>query len=180
MSIKIDPEIVRMAAETVRAEILRPATLKLDPALVEKIRERVPVFHGISPDRLLHTLAMAEQYPVKADEAVFRQGDMGDSFYVVLSGEFTVQRRSNGHSVELARLAAGSCFGEMALVGHHTRSATVRAVADSVALRFYRDHVDDSPETAALIYRNIARILAQRLEVSSEMLADLVGKTTAR
>ena len=55
----------------------------------------------------------------------------------------------------------------------------MRAVSDSVALRFYRDHVDSSPETSALIYRNIARILAKRLEVSSEMLADLVQQRRA-
>lgn len=179
MPARIDPEIIRMAAETVRAEVLRPPTIRLDPALVEKIRERVPVFHGMGPDRLLQALALAEQYPVKDGDAVFRQGDLGDSFYVVLSGEFAVERRSNGHSVELARLGAGSCFGEMALVGSHTRSATLRAVGgDAVALRFYREHVDNRPETSALIYRNIARILAERLEVSSEMLADLVRKTS--
>lgn len=175
MPARIDPEIVRMAAETVRAEVIVPPTLKLDPALVEKIRERVPIFQGLVPDRLLRTLALAEQYPVQDGEAVFRQGDLGDSFYVVLSGEFAVERRSNGEVVELARLGAGSCFGEMALVAHHTRSATLRAVGgDAVALRFYRDHVDAMPEVASLLYRNIARILAERLEVSSEMLADLV------
>jgi CRP/FNR family cyclic AMP-dependent transcriptional regulator len=175
MPAKIDPDIVRMAAETVRAEVLRPPTIKLDPALLAKIRERVPVFQGMAQDQLLHTLALAEQYPVKDRETVFRQGDLGDSFYVVLSGEFAVERRSASRSVELARLGAGSCFGEMALVGKHTRSATLRAVGgDAVALRFYAEHVDASPETSALIYRNIARILSERLNTSSEMLADLV------
>ncbi len=180
MPAKIDPDIVRMAAETVRAEVLVPPTLRLDPALVEKIRERVPIFQGLPPDRLLRTLALAEQYPVKDGEAVFRQGDLGDSFYVVLHGEFLVERRTHGQSVPLVRLGAGSCFGEMALVGTHTRSATLRAVdGDAVALRFYRDHVDAIPEVSALIYRNIARILAGRLEVSSEMLADLVQQQRA-
>jgi hypothetical protein len=43
-------------------------------------------------------------------------------------------------------------------------------------MRFYRDQVDANPESAHIIYRNIAGILASRLESSSEQLADLTGR----
>jgi CRP-like cAMP-binding protein len=62
----------------------------------------------------------------------------------------------------------------MALVGNHVRSATVRATQDAVTMRFYRELVDANAESALAIYRNIARILANRLHESSEMLAELV------
>lgn len=174
---KVDPAIIALAAENVRAEIIsdKGPTLKLDPAIVQKIKEKVPVFAGMSLECLLRTLAVAEYYPVTADEVVFTEGDIGDSFFVVVAGEVRVEKQRNGRAVELARLGSGECFGEMALVGRHVRSATVRALNAVSTMRFYRERVDANPESAHLIYRNIARILAGRLDESSEMLAELVG-----
>jgi CRP-like cAMP-binding protein len=175
---KVDPAIIAIAAENVRAEIITekaaPA-LKLDPSIVQKIKEKVPVFNGMGMECLLRTLAVAEYYPVKAGEVVFNEDDIGDSFFVVVAGEVRVEKQRNGKPVELARLGAGECFGEMALVGKHVRSATVRALTDVTTMRFYRERVDANSESAYLIYRNIARILAGRLDESSEMLAELVG-----
>jgi len=176
---KVDPAIVQMFAENVRAEVLvRPTGIKLDPAIVQKIKQKVPIFSGMTPDCLMSTLAVAEYFPVKAGEVVFKERDIGDSFFVLIAGEVLVEKNTNGKVVELARLSAGNCFGEMALVGNHLRSATVRATGDAVTMRFYRELVDSNPESAHIIYRNIARILASRLDESSVMLADLVGQKT--
>jgi len=59
---------------------------------------------------------------------VFREGDKGDRLYVVLSGEASVLARRDGREREVARLRAGECFGEMALLGGGARNATVRCV----------------------------------------------------
>ena len=177
---KVDPAIVQIFAENVRAEVIvRPTPIKLDPAIIQKIKQKVPIFSGMTPDCLMRTLAVAEYFPVKAGEAVFNERDIGDSFFVLIDGEVVVEKISNGKTVELARLSAGNCFGEMALVGNHLRSATVRATRDAVTMRFYRELVELNSESAHIIYRNIARILASRLDESSVMLADLVGQKTA-
>lgn len=178
---KMEPVKVRYTPESLRPDALaRPATLKLDPAIVQKIKEKVPIFNGMSAERLLRTLAMAEHHPVPAGSVVFNEGDMGDSFYVVIAGEVVVEKSGGARAVELARLGAGSCFGEMGLVGNRLRSATVRALDDVVTLCFHRKHVDAHIETGFLIYRNIARILANRLDDSSEMLAHLVRRKSER
>lgn len=174
---KIDPLIVKLAAENVRAEVLLPpASLALDPALLQKIKQRVPIFSGMSADCLLRTLALAEHCAVKADAVVCRQGEAGDSFFVLISGEVRVEKNTATQQVELARLGAGHSFGEMSLVGRHLRSATVRALQNCVLMRFDRTQIDAVPESAHIIYRNIAGILASRLESSSEQLADLSGR----
>ena len=59
----------------------------------------------------------------EAGEAVFQQGDLGDSMYVVRSGEVEIIR----DGVSVVRLGAGEYFGELALLHEHGRSATVRA-----------------------------------------------------
>jgi CRP/FNR family cyclic AMP-dependent transcriptional regulator len=177
---KVDPTLVQMFAENVRAEVIAPVTsFKLDPAIIEKIKRKVPIFSGMSSDRLMKTLAVAEYCSVKAGEVVFNELDIGDSFFVLMSGEVLVEKLRNRKTVTLARLNAGHCFGEMALVGNHVRSATVRVTRDVVAMRFYRDLIDANPDSAHVIYRNIACILARRLGESSELLADLVGQSAA-
>lgn len=175
---KIDPAVVKIFAENVRAEIIqRPAGLSLDSAIVQKISARVKVFKDMNTDCLLSTLAMGEHQPHKAGDIVFNEGDIGSSFHIVVSGEVVVEKNKNGQVVTLAKLGAGECFGEMALVGGHVRSASVRALRDAVTIRFDRERVDAYPDSAHVIYRNIARILSARLDESSEMLADLVVRT---
>lgn len=175
MSTKIDPAVVQIFAENVRAQVLpRPVNMKLDSSIVQKIAQRVPVFAGMTPDCLMRTLATADHYPLRAGDAVFNEGDMGSAFYVVIAGEVSIQKQRNGESVVLAQLGTGECFGEMALVCNDVRTATVVAVRDSVTMRFERERIDANPESAHIIYRNIARILSTRLHESSVMLADLV------
>ena len=178
---KIDPAVVQIFAENVRAQILPKAgSIKLDPAIVQKIAQRVPVFAGMPPECLVATLATAENYPVPTGEAVFREGDIGSAFYVVISGEVIVQKHKDGAVVELARLGTGQCFGEMALVRNDLRTATVVAATDSVTMRFDGERIDANPQSAQYVYRNIARILSSRLDESSEMLAELVVQQKSR
>jgi len=59
---------------------------------------------------------------------VFRQGELGDRLYIILSGQAEVLRANGQAETLLARLGAGQCFGEMALVQEKTRNASVRCV----------------------------------------------------
>lgn len=61
-------------------------------------------------------------------EVIFRQGDHGDRLYVVVDGEVEVVKEEPGQKELLARLGPGECFGEMALVSDHPRTATARSV----------------------------------------------------
>jgi NADH dehydrogenase len=62
-------------------------------------------------------------------QVVFREGDLGDRVFIILSGEAEVVRRRLGSETVLARLGAGEYFGEMALLDETVRNATVRCVA---------------------------------------------------
>jgi NADH dehydrogenase len=62
-------------------------------------------------------------------EIIFRQGDRGDRLYVIVEGEVELFQEEAGHAPSLlARLGAGECFGEMALVNDRPRMATARSV----------------------------------------------------
>lgn len=168
---RVDPARVPKVAEQALAR--QSPSLRLDPALVQKIALKVPIFAGMNQDALLGTLATGEHYSVRQGEALFREGDLGNSFFVLIAGEVAVEKLHEGKAVQLKRLGAGECLGEMALVGNDLRTATVRALGDTVAIRFYRELIDANPASAAIIYRNIARTLAARLGESSVELLDL-------
>lgn len=178
---KLDPLIIQASAETVRAEVLPSAVApKIDAKMVQKIRQWVPLFSGMSPEELAQTLALAQPVAVRAGAAFCQEGESGRAFYVLLSGDVRIEKQARDLPVELARLGPGHCFGEMALVGKNLRSATVRALSDCTALRLERAQIDAHPGIAHLIYRNVAAILASRLKSSSDRLADLSGPPADR
>lgn len=92
--------------------------------LVElELLKRVPMFSRSSP-LVLETLA-AVLGTVVVDEGatVVKEGDPGDSLYLVAEGEFIVEKDGK----ELARLGPGDVFGEIALLYEVPRTATVRS-----------------------------------------------------
>jgi len=58
-------------------------------------------------------------------EIVFHEGDLGDSVYVIESGQCDVVREENGGPIVLATLQAGDYFGEMAVLSDKTRNASI-------------------------------------------------------
>jgi HlyB family type I secretion system ABC transporter len=69
-------------------------------------------------------------------ETIVREGDPADAFYVLASGKARIVKRSEqGEEIPLDTLRPGDAFGEMGLLEHSTRTATVRASTDVRALR---------------------------------------------
>lgn len=69
----------------------------------------------------------ASQAHYEPGEVVFDEGDMGDSLFMILSGEVEVSKRVGGESKDIGTLGPGEYFGEMALLGRAPRSAGARA-----------------------------------------------------
>lgn len=83
----------------------------------------VPLFAKCSNRDLGQVAKELEVVEYPAGAAIVRQGDMGDSFFVLLEGEADVNR--NGHKV--ATLGGGSFFGELSLLDPAPRNADVVA-----------------------------------------------------
>ena len=72
-------------------------------------------------------------------DLIFRQGDVGDQFYVIVSGEVDLLREKGSQEVPIARLGPGEHFGESALIHGKRRSATARAVGPVDLIMLGRD-----------------------------------------
>lgn len=84
-----------------------------------------------------------ERTPVQRGEALIREGDEGDYYYVVEAGRFQVERMVGGAKVVLAELRSGDAFGEEALVSEAKRNASVHALSDGVLLRLAREDFNE-------------------------------------
>src|ERR1700736_3559069 len=78
-----------------------------------------------------------ETVSLKAGEVLFEQCTMGDLIYVVSEGEFDIVRELADGGEELVKVAGpGDYFGEIGVLFHMPRSATVRARTDASAIGY--------------------------------------------
>ena len=86
---------------------------------------------------LLEDSASTER-SVGQDEVILRQGEGGDSIYVIGSGSVeAILDPGDGTPISLAVLGRGEVFGEIALIAGRPRSATVRAKEHSIVLELH-------------------------------------------
>jgi CRP/FNR family cyclic AMP-dependent transcriptional regulator len=127
---------------------------------------RSPIFSGLSERDLAQLAEVAVPRAYLEGEAIFREGDTGDTCYVVRSGRVRVTRRhSDGRVLTLAELAPGQMFGELAMFSGETRSATVEAMEDTRAL--------------ALLAGDVRRLLLSHPEIAVKMLGGIADRLRA-
>ena len=96
----------------------------------------IAIFAGLDAAVIAEIAAIATAVEVAANTPLVRQGDPGDALFVILSGALEVLLELDGGGRQaLAQLSAGDCVGEMALLSHRARSATVIARAPTRVLR---------------------------------------------
>ena len=103
-------------------------------------------------------------------QALFLEGDESQDLYVLISGELGVIK---GDKLLATLVEPGSLFGEMSVLLGNKRTATVRALTDSEVFCIPADRVKEFllkyPEAA----QTITRLLAQRLDKTSQILYGL-------
>jgi CRP-like cAMP-binding protein len=102
-----------------------------------------PLLDVLDQNALDFALESGHVRQVRRGETVIRQGERGDSLFLVLEGSVDVERYHPvlGMIVRLSTLTAGAFFGEQSLVAGVARSATVRARRETTVLELGRDTV---------------------------------------
>ena len=128
-----------------------------------ELLSRVEVFAGLEPKELDQVAQVAVPRRYDRGEVVFREGDSGDTCFVVKSGAVSVMREhQDGRVIALAELRAGAMFGELAMFGGETRSATVETLEPTHAV--------------ALLAGDMRRLLRQHPDIAVKMLAALAER----
>lgn len=114
----------------------------------------MPLFEGCTPNELSRVAASALRNDAAEGEDLTREGDAGSTFYLVAKGMASVSRQGR----KLAALGPGSYFGEIALVEHGPRTATV--TAETPMLLFTLE-----AEELAAVMRDVATV-RERIETA--------------
>jgi len=88
---------------------------------------KCPVLSGLTPATLSQVAEQMQRETHPAQTVIFRQGEPGDKFYLVLEGEVEVLLEEPGGPRPIATVGPGGFFGEIALISGEPRTATVRA-----------------------------------------------------
>jgi hypothetical protein len=117
-----------------------------------------------------------EQFPQWA--VIVKQGDPGDSMYLILQGELRVRIMVLGKETILTTLGVGEFFGDISLFDHGPRSADVVANADSLLLKITATGFDElakaAPELATPFLRAVGQTLSARIRADNKRYGDSV------
>ena len=151
--------------EGVRAAAQRPESLPAPTAGRTSVPV-TPLFGDLEPAEMEGVVRALLLHHVESGRVVVREGEPGDSLFVVVSGALGVTTCVGSEDVELAILRAGDFFGEVALLAGGRRSATVKALLASELLEMRRD-----------VYEEVVRHFPRVRQVMERFCRDRAGKT---
>jgi CRP/FNR family transcriptional regulator, cyclic AMP receptor protein len=127
---------------------------------VESLR-RAPLFEGLSKKDLVQLARLTEDLEIPAGTVLTKEGETGREFFVIVDGEAVVKRKGR----RVATLGPGDFFGEIALVEHVPRRATVTT---KTALRCF-----------LLTQQSFLRVLDEQAGVERKVLRALARRVLA-
>lgn len=139
---------------------------------------KTPLFSDLTADELAYLSQKVNALQVPAGSTIFREGDSGDSIFIIAHGEVKIlSRNPKGEDVEVARLKDGDFFGEFAYFSNSKRQASAAAAADTELLELTRDILTDvtekHPRVKEVLLRFYKYRVADKLMVTSQLFRDL-------
>jgi CRP/FNR family transcriptional regulator/CRP/FNR family cyclic AMP-dependent transcriptional regulator len=150
-----------------------------------ELLKQVPLFNGLSPDHLRQLSEACRMRKLRADEALFYEGEPGETLFLVVSGQVKIQRVTpSGKLVVLAVRGPGEHVGEMALLDGEPRSADAVTVEPCVLLLLARDRFQSCMAEHPQIALNLLASLTRRLREAANQTEgfrelDVLGRVAA-
>ena len=117
---------------------------------------RTPLFSDLGRDELVTLIGKVRYQTVSQGEFVFKEGDSGDSIYIINNGEVEIiSRDRRGNDVALATLKEGDFFGEFGFFSNARREASVRAKSPASLLEIVKKDIADIIER----HRRVAGVI---------------------
>lgn len=139
---------------------------------IQQLLGGVELFDGLSEDNLIEIAKLCSYRQLKEGEYLVKQGDFGRELFIVNEGvlEISVQRGTKPHVI--INLGYGQLIGEMSLVDHGPRSASVKAIQEPTSIQVIKnkDFLELCQRNTQIGYRvmlNLAADLSFKLRHSN-------------
>jgi serine/threonine protein kinase len=136
------------------------------------VAKTLPFFKDFPENELWEVLKLSKWAKFKPDTQLIKEGDHGDSFFILAGGYVRVTRGKKTLSV----LTAGDCFGEMAYLAHNKdatrRSATVTTTSDTIVIKIRAEDLRAASLSCRRLFdERFLNTLVDRLEKANQQLA---------
>ncbi len=136
---------------------------EFDTVQFTRMVRKIKLFANIQMGLLEKILAWVSMFSYKKGEKICRQGETGDSFFVIYEGRVSVTVREWGFfSRRLSVLGPGDCFGEMALLRQAPRNATITCTEDAKVFMLLAEHFNDALAGNAIFAEEVRRLALER------------------
>jgi HEAT repeat protein/ATP/ADP translocase len=123
----------------------------------------VPLFAELSPEELRQVAAIAGEHTFKDGDAFVKEGELGDEMYIIVSGLVRVMKGAEG-SRQIAQRGPGEFVGEMSILSHEPRMASLVADGNVFALCLEQTNFEQMLLEKPEIGLSVMRALIQRLK----------------
>jgi HEAT repeat protein len=137
---------------------------------IEKIitLKAISIFADVPDKTLAQIAAILKETQVPAGKTIFAKGDLGNSLYIIVSGQIRVH---DGEFV-INHLGEHDLFGEMAVLDSAPRMASITAVTDTHLLQLNQEPLYELIESHTEIGRGIIQVLSRRLRQQTQELKE--------
>jgi CRP-like cAMP-binding protein len=141
-----------------------------DEAVIAQL-ERLEIFTPLDREDLVNIASQIKVLELPSESLIIREGDSGNSLFVITIGEVAVQiEREGDDPLELARLSEGICFGEMSLLTGEPRTASVVSTAECQLIEVPKKALEPVIRSRPELGRQLAEIMAHRKAKTQEMV----------
>ena len=138
-----------------------------------EVLKSIPIFRHLTYKEQTAILSIASTKAFPAESEILTEGQSGDELYIVVKGRVRVETGGVG----VAELRTGGHFGEMGLVDHAPRSATVRALEPTRAMVIARSELMQlmkrEPILAVKLLWSFVQVLSDRLRATNNELSEV-------
>ena len=137
---------------------LKGQTMAHDHEYLDRLAA-VPLFADLDKDDLDAVASLGTDVDVEAGRVLAAEGDVGSEAFLILSGSAVCTRDGE----EIATFGPGDFFGEMALLVHGPRTATITTTSPTSVRAFHRSEFDSLLDSSPTVGVKILRTTAERL-----------------
>jgi CRP/FNR family cyclic AMP-dependent transcriptional regulator len=133
--------------------------------IIEKVifLKSVDIFEHATVEQLGRIAGLTEEVHFESGETIFKEGELGDAFYLLLSGRVFIEKNGN----TLREIKEKEAFGTLEVLDFHPRAVTAKAVDQVRALKLngqeFHDLLSVDIEMVAAVFRMLCGLVRRIL-----------------